>query len=161
MSFPVIYNAAYGGFTLSFKAIRMYNAKSTTKKLTTKYSPIDRTDEIMAAIVEELKLEASGEHSKLKVIHIPEKYRNCVRISEYDGMESVSIDFAKYRLEKIAAIIQEASEAQFAISSRELAEQIEAIRTEPEYDIYNQVELQEDEPPYEEPALERSHFTLQ
>jgi len=161
MSFPVIYNAAYGGFSFSFKAIRMYNAESTTNKLTTKYSPIDRTDEIMAAIVQELNVEASGEHSRLKVIQIPEKYRNCVRISEYDGMESVSVDFAKYRLDRIAAIIQEASEAQFELSSRELAERIKAILTEPEYDIYNQVELQEDEPPYKEPAMERSHFTIQ
>lgn len=155
MSFPVMYNACYGGFGFSHRAVSMYNARTQAKLRGMAYD-IDRTDKVMAGVVKELKEAANGFASKLKIINIPEKYRSCINVSEYDGMESVSIDFDKYRLSQIAAIIKEATEAESGMAAR-----IQAVLSEPEHDIYNQEVIQEDEPPHEEPAMERSHFVIQ
>ena len=80
----VVYNACFGGFRLSDKAIKEYKRRSKTSDV--EIWRIARHDPILISIVEELGEEANGDYSDLKVKYIE---GNKYRINEYDGNESV------------------------------------------------------------------------
>ena len=108
MSLPVIYNRCYGGFNFSEAAIARYNElieRTGGDKLTSTFSEDRRTDRVMAMVVGELKESASGYCSKLGIAWVDEKFGDYIMINEYDGSECVSIDFPRYRLEKIQEIV--------------------------------------------------------
>lgn len=100
----IVYNACYGGFSLSAAAIRMYlDLKGFKyKEKPTKYSftefevegwdnfydrRIERDDPILVEVVEKLGDKASGSCAKLRVEDIPKG--TLYRIDEYDGYESI------------------------------------------------------------------------
>ena len=87
----IVYNACYGGFSLSDAAIMRY-AELTGLPLTDKNKyiwrrDIRRDDPILAQVVEELGDQADGFCASLAIVELPvgTKYR----IDEYDGYESV------------------------------------------------------------------------
>ncbi len=125
----IVYNACYGGFSLSdeaimryaeIKGIKLYSSVSkfglTNYYLCTpdeyerilagenskpvgpgRYArsnelyfsdrDIDRTDPVLAQVVEELGDRANGSHAKLRIEELPAG--TLYRIDEYDGIESV------------------------------------------------------------------------
>ena len=111
----VVYNACYGGFGLSNKAIELYAELSGFKLFPVKdgymtfwftEDPEDRTaeqmfkekakdfyarnldrhDKVLVKVVEQLGKEASGECAKLQIEEISGSH---YRIDEYDGAETV------------------------------------------------------------------------
>lgn len=101
----IVYNACYGGFGLSEKAIQRYSDLAglglTYKKEEGKswgnwytpdgdywaYNDISRTDPFLVQVVEELGLEADSGFSRLMIDELPAG--TLYRIDEYDGNESV------------------------------------------------------------------------
>lgn len=109
----VLYNDCYGGWGVSKKAIKLYNDRM--KKINPEHKNIKdcidiwnkRHDPVLVEIFHELGSNFNGgkyNNSKIKVI--PKKYENCYIISEYDGLEKVSIDLTKYKLDMITQIIK-------------------------------------------------------
>jgi len=96
-----MYNASYGGFSFSKKAMAMYH------EATGNHSIVSRKDEIMINIVEQLKNKANGPHAKIKIVNVPIKFENCIVCDEHDGYETVSVDYSLYKLTKIRGIINQ------------------------------------------------------
>ena len=96
-TFTVIINADYGGCTLSDDVIKAYNALPDVKPITSPRD-FDRTDAKLAYLVEKFP-------SKLTVEKIPVKYTNHYWIDEYDGAETIKVNFAQYQVATIKEII--------------------------------------------------------
>lgn len=100
----VIYNACYGGFGLSDKALTLYNdyrkdAGLPVVKWCVEIKP--RHDPLLLAVIDQLGHDANGDFSELKIKEIPPEYTNCYEIREYDGWERVVCNPARlveYRL---------------------------------------------------------------
>jgi hypothetical protein len=80
----IVYNACFGGFGLSDKAVERY--RELTGQVADRWN-INRADPALAQVVEELGDEANTRFSDLQIADVPAgtKYR----IDEYDGNESV------------------------------------------------------------------------
>lgn len=104
MSNKVVYNACYGGFSLSQEAVLLareisgndkwgdcpmkgeaYSDGSKCSQFHGYISGIDRHDPVLVEVVERLGDKASGGCAKLRIEHVGNMYR----IDEYDGYESV------------------------------------------------------------------------
>jgi len=103
MTRKVVYNACYGGFSLSLEAQKMYleikgkqpkfhQSKESWDKHWYIDEPydvydryIDRHDPDLVAVVERLGDKASGDFAKLRITEVYGPYR----IDEYDGIETV------------------------------------------------------------------------
>ena len=101
----VLYNAKYGGFSLSDEAMTEYN-KLTDKPLRSCYAlreGIDcRTDPIALKVFDMLGSHRfSGEHSHIRIKEVETKYLNHISISEYDGLESVDINTHQYNIHNV------------------------------------------------------------
>lgn len=95
----VLFNDCYGGWKVSNKANNLYNLRKT--KNSSNYLS-RRSDPIFIQIYKELGDEFDGVgHSKTGIEKIPKKYENHYIISEYDGLESVEIDYTKYELDNL------------------------------------------------------------
>jgi len=90
----VVYNACFGGFSLSADAVRLAKRaagkNSAWSKVSEEYGylggDIERHDPILVAVVERLGKDAAGRCAELKIAEIES---NVYRIDEYDGSESV------------------------------------------------------------------------
>ena len=80
----IVYNACYGGFGLSPKAIRRYYELGGK---TESVYDIERTDPILVQIVEELGEKANSLYANLRIIDLEPGTR--YRITDYDGFESI------------------------------------------------------------------------
>lgn len=104
----IVYNACYGGFSLSDEAIRMYldlkGYKYTEEKdrWGTNFdvegmegfyhrNDIDRADPVLAQVVETLGDKANGSCAKLRIEDLPKG--TLYRITEYDGYESIETNY--------------------------------------------------------------------
>jgi len=106
----IMYNTDYGGFILSEDAVRMYcEAKGLdyAKEGLRLTWNVSRTDPVMVQIVKNLDLAAGKKHSKVGIWTISEKFQNYYSMDEYDGAESVVIDFKGYKLDQIRAALEE------------------------------------------------------
>lgn len=97
--FEVVYNADYGGFDLSDEAIKLYNQKRIDAGLDPceeceEYA-IKRSDPHLIEVVKELGDRVNSSCSRLTIAQIPNAYKNCYTISEYDGFETVKCEPAK------------------------------------------------------------------
>ena len=83
----IVYNACYGGFSLSEKAIARYIELSGVSAEDFYDRDVARNDPILAQVVEELGREADGDCAKLEIYEIAAgtKYY----LDEYDGMEHI------------------------------------------------------------------------
>lgn len=96
----VLFNSGYGGFGMSEEAMALY-----TKRTNATFYDYNRTDPFMVQIVRELGQRASERFSNIQIKSIPVKFAECYRVREYDGDETVGIDFGKYKLHCISDII--------------------------------------------------------
>ena len=103
----VLLNDCYGGWQISNKANKLYELRR--KKDSNNYNYIrKRSDPILVQIYKELGDEFDGgKHSKTGIENIPKKYEKYYIISEYDGLESVEIDYTKYELDHLKQKIKE------------------------------------------------------
>ena len=83
----IVYNACYGGFSLSDAAVTRYIELTGVSAEDFYDRDILRNDPILAQVVEELGREADGDCAKLEIYEIAAgtKYY----IDEYDGMEHI------------------------------------------------------------------------
>ena len=101
----VLCNDKYGVWTISSKARELY--KLRTKK-DSNYYIRRRSDPILIQIYKELGDEFDDKkYSNTKIEKIPKKYENYYYISEYDGLETVEIDYIKYQLDNLKKNIKE------------------------------------------------------
>lgn len=98
---PVLYNSQYGGFGFSDEVVRLYKER-TNKDID--YIYCERTDKILIDLCLKLGDKANNKYCTLKVEYIPKKYEKYIQIREYDGLESVCIDYKSYKMDKIKEI---------------------------------------------------------
>jgi len=106
----ILINICYGGWNISKKAIDLYKLRNPNFNVYE--SDFDyyfhRNDVILIQIYKELGDDFDGgKHSKTGIKKIPKKYENHYIISEYDGLESVEIDYTKYELDNLKKKIKE------------------------------------------------------
>jgi len=110
----VLYNACYGGWGVSKKAIELYklrNVNFNSINSNLYEDELCRTDPILIQIYNELGKEFNGSYSRIQIKKIPKKYENYYNICEYDGLESIKIDYTNYNklytiYNKIKGILQ-------------------------------------------------------
>jgi hypothetical protein len=100
----VLYCNTYGGWGMSKKAIKMYKDRNrgVKQQMLEDYCIshcVERHDPILIEIYKELGKEFDDRYSKSEIEEIPKKYENYYTISEYDGLESVNIDYYRYEKE--------------------------------------------------------------
>ena len=91
----VLYNAAYGGYNLSEKAMKMFEERKTIEDVR---DACYRDTPLILQIFHELGDEFSGKCCEVKSKKIKKKYEKFYNITEYDGKEEVYIDYSKYEL---------------------------------------------------------------
>jgi hypothetical protein len=95
----VLYNSCYGGWCISEKAMQLYTLRKTTNS--NNYLS-KRNDPVLIQIYNELGNDFDeNKYSKTAISKIPKKYENYYFIYEYDGLESVEIDYTKYQLNNL------------------------------------------------------------
>ena len=86
-TYKVVYNACFGGFGLSTKAIARLTELGVVHESEYDYSyHMARHDPLLVQVVEELGDEASAKYAKLRIAEITSPL---YQIDEYDGSESV------------------------------------------------------------------------
>jgi hypothetical protein len=104
----VLYNTCYGGFNMSRKAVELINKKyqEIGKQPINSYDYVSRTDPVILEIYEQLGSDNfSGINSKIQIEYIKKRYINFIKIDEYDGMESVIIDYSSSVITQIDKIL--------------------------------------------------------
>jgi len=81
----LVINVDYGGFGLSPEAEKLY--KEYSGKEVINYWELDRKDENLIRVVEELGEEANGTYADLAIVEIPDNA--CFFIEEFDGYEYI------------------------------------------------------------------------
>ena len=102
----VLYNDCYGGWGISQKAYELYKTRNNNVS-PRRRRKIIRTDPILIQIWHELGPDFDTKYSKTEIDIFPKKYANYINIKEYDGLESVDIDYAQYELDNIKNKIKE------------------------------------------------------
>jgi hypothetical protein len=83
----IVYNACYGGFGLSNRAVRRYCEIKGITEETIYDEDIERTDPVLVQVVEELGDKANGDCAELRIAEL--SAGTLYRIDEYDGVEQV------------------------------------------------------------------------
>jgi hypothetical protein len=100
----VLYNDCYGKWAISNKAKELY----ALRKMNNNNKCRRRSDPILIQIYNDLGDDFDDKKcSDTKIEKIPKKYENYYFISEYDGLETVEIDYTKYQLDNLKQKIKE------------------------------------------------------
>jgi hypothetical protein len=102
MSYKVVYNSRYGGFGMSKEGLAEYNRVSS--QTVKGYYCIDRDDPILIHLVETMGAEINDDCSRLKIKEFPMKYKLFLKWTEYDGLETVCIDYERYLISNVRDI---------------------------------------------------------
>ena len=88
----IVINTCHGGFSLSEKAQKLFCQYSTIEwkywQEDWSYYDIERNDQYLVRVVEELGDDANGRFAELKVVDIPDEVE--WQLEEYDGLEWVA-----------------------------------------------------------------------
>jgi hypothetical protein len=104
----VLYNRCYGGWKISEKAMELYKARNGIyNSMELESVDLCRSDPILIQIYNELGDEFSIGCSNIKIKKISKKYEKYYYITEYDGLESLEIDYAQYKVDTICYKITE------------------------------------------------------
>jgi len=104
-SVEVFHNGSFGELSFSKTAALMYCQMKGLNEKEFDESKIERTDPHIIRIIKDLGETANGRYADLKVTNIPLKYNSYFYIDDYDGLESVLIDYKQYKLDKIRDLI--------------------------------------------------------
>lgn len=102
MTYKVVYNSKCGGFGMSQEGLAEYNR--LTSLHVKGYYCIERDDPVLIHLVETMGKEIDDECSRLKIKEFPMKYKSFLKWTEYDGRETVSIDYEQYLISNIRDI---------------------------------------------------------
>ena len=96
-TFKILYNAKHGGYGLSNKCIEEYNRR-TGSNYNSNHDEveIERDDPVLVELVETMGDIMNGPYCKLKVKEFSVRYKEFLGWNEYDGKESVYINYDKY-----------------------------------------------------------------
>lgn len=118
--FEVIYNNKYGGFDISPEGLAEYN-KRTGKDI--KYAEaIHSEDPVLISLVKEMGDKINTKNSKLCIATFSKEFQHFLKWHEYDGKESVSIDYQKYIVYHVKKICDKRD-----ISEEEKIKQIQTL----------------------------------
>jgi len=104
-TFKVVYNNRYGGFGMSQHGLDKYN--HITSRNLSYADVIDRSDPILIELVESMGNNVNDKNSRLAIKEFPMKYKSFLTWHEYDGKESVQIDYDKYLIHHIKVVKDE------------------------------------------------------
>lgn len=99
-----VLNVCYGGFGLSKWALDQLKDSARADE----YNPyLERTDKRLIELIQEHGDKVNGSCASLYIQYMPEEYYNydCYTINEYDGVESLVLQYEKYKLLKITEIL--------------------------------------------------------
>lgn len=100
----ILYNKCHGGFEYSEAAIHEYNR--ITGSTANSYSYISRNDPVMLALFEKQGSKwMSGAYARLERAVFPLKFRYALQLHEYDGRESISVDYKQFVLHEITRLV--------------------------------------------------------
>ncbi len=103
-TFKIVYNDCYGGFDLSARGLNEYNRRTSRNIVLPDY--IDREDPILITMIETMDAkDINSKNSKLKIKVFDKKFKEFLLWYEYDGKETVSIDYNKYIVKNIESIL--------------------------------------------------------
>jgi co-chaperonin GroES (HSP10) len=103
-TFKIVYNDCYGGFDLSSYALNEYNQRTSKNIVLPDY--IDREDLVLINMIETIHAkDLNSKNSKLKIIEFDIKFKDFLLWYEYDGKETVSIDYDKYIVQNVKLIL--------------------------------------------------------
>lgn len=119
-TFDVLYNKCYGGYGISKAALDLYNKKLLERNpdaIPEEYDwAMSRTDPILLEVFYKMdgKNCKKGEGfndkcSKVSVAKVAKIYEDCYRINEYDGLETIYIDFCRFQTEEMFKIANDES----------------------------------------------------
>lgn len=118
--FEVIYNNKHGGFDISPEGLAEYN-KRTGKDV--KYADaIHNEDPILISLVKEMGDKINTKNSKLCIATFPKEFHDFLSWYEYDGKESVRVDYQKYIVYHVKKICDSQT-----ISEEEKIKQIQTL----------------------------------
>jgi hypothetical protein len=101
-TFKVVYNNRYGGFGMNQYGLEEYNRR--TLQNVTYADVIDRSDPILIEIVETMGKDVNDKNSRLAIKEFPMKYKSFLKWHDYDGNETVQIDYDKYLIHHVRAV---------------------------------------------------------
>jgi hypothetical protein len=102
--YRVIYNDCHGGFDLSEQGMTEYNHR--TSQLTYP-DGISRDDPVLLHMVETMDPAViNSKHSRLRIKEFPIAFRDFLVWSEYDGKESVRVDYHAYMVHTVKSILE-------------------------------------------------------
>jgi len=93
----VLVNTGYGGYQPSKQALELYKVYTGND-----YKTYNRTDPDMIRIYKELgkeEFDSSVSSTEIEIIH--KKYEDFYELSEYDGKETLKINYDEYKLHKL------------------------------------------------------------
>ena len=93
------------------------------------YYCIERDDPVLIHLVETMGKDIDDECSRLKIKEFPMKYRSFLKWTEYDGSETVSIDYEQYLISNVRDVKDDTT-----LSSDEKIERIQEQYNE--YDLF-------------------------
>ncbi len=105
----ILYNRCFGGFGFSDEAVEQYRSRKDGIDPTFDPYEIERHDALMIQIVKELGPRANGYCAKLAIHTVPSHFVKHYEIVEYDGSESVRINYDAYRIETAKSMLQNAN----------------------------------------------------
>jgi len=123
MSYTVVYNARYGGFGMSKEALAEYNR--LTSRCIEHADGIERDDPVLIQLVQTMPHTINDKNSSLKMKEFPMKYKSCLKWHDYDGKETVSINYELYLIFAIKHVKDDAR-----LSSDEKIARIHELYTE-------------------------------
>ena len=103
--YRVVYNDCHGGFDLSEQGMTEYNHR--TSQLVTDPDGITRDDPVLLHMVETMDPRVINSRvSRLKIKEFPIIFREFLEWSEYDGLESVRVDYHKYIVRTVKSVLE-------------------------------------------------------
>lgn len=111
-TFEILINYKYGGYTISKKAqdeLLKLNKDADIMEYKNSFDSKYRTDPDIIKVFHELGDEFS---QSVKCIKINKVYRNYIEISDYDGKESVEIDYKSYFTDNLKNILSKSTSAE-------------------------------------------------
>ena len=102
--YRVVYNDRHGGFDLSEQGMAEYNHR--TSQLTYP-DGISRDDPVLLHMVETMDPAViNSKNSRLKIKEFPIAFRDFLAWSDYDGKESVRVDYHTYIVHTVKSILE-------------------------------------------------------
>jgi len=102
--YRVIYNDCHGGFDLSEQGMTEYNHRTSQLIYP---DGISRDDPVLLHMVETMDPAViNSKHSRLTIKEFPIAFRNFLVWSEYDGKESVRVDYHAYIVHTVKSVLE-------------------------------------------------------